>query len=91
MTTACPAPGPAGLFPAAARETDRYRPGEMINLPPPGDAARLAGFLREHLHWSVFWDKRHGVWRAAEDDPDSALYAESPDIDSVLDYITAHS
>jgi len=63
----------------------------MTALPAPGDAARLAGFLREHPRWSVFWDKCHGVWRAAEDDPDSALYAESRDLDTVLGYITAHS
>ena len=63
----------------------------MISLPAPGDASRLAGFLHEHPRWSVFWDKAHGVWRAAEDDPDSALYAESRDIDTVLSYITAHS
>jgi hypothetical protein len=41
-------------------------------LPAPGDAARLARFLQDHQCWSIFWDKRHGVWRAAEDDPDSA-------------------
>ena len=63
----------------------------MTALPSPGDAARLAGLLREYPRWSLFWDKRYGVWRVAEDDPDSALYAESPDIDTVLGYITAHS
>ncbi len=63
----------------------------MIRLPAPGDAARLARVLREHPHWSVFLDKKHGVWRAAEDDPDSALYAESRDLDTVIAYITAHS
>jgi hypothetical protein len=63
----------------------------MTGVPAPADAARLTGFLREHPRWSVFWDKRHGVWRAAEDDPDSALYAESQDVDVVIGYITAHS
>jgi hypothetical protein len=91
MTTTRPAPAPAGLVPAAAWETNRHRPGTMITVPPPGDAARLAGFLAEHPSWSVFWDKRQCVWRAAEDDPDSALYAESRDLDTVLGYITAHS
>jgi hypothetical protein len=62
----------------------------MTGLPAPADAARLARFLREHPRWSVFWDKRHQVWRAAEDDPDSALYAESADVDVVIGYITAH-
>ena len=61
----------------------------MILLPAPGDPARLAGFLSEHPRWSVFWDKKHGVWRAAEDDPDSALYTESRDLDTVIRYITA--
>ena len=65
--------------------------GQMIRLPPPGDAARLAEFLSGRPSWSLFWDKRHGVWRAAEDDPDSALYAESPDLAEVIAYITAHS
>jgi hypothetical protein len=63
----------------------------MISLPAPGDAARLTGVLREHPRWSFFWDKRHAVWRAAEDDPDSALYAGSRDLDTVLSYVTAHS
>ena len=63
----------------------------MIMLPAPADAARLARVLHDHPRWSFFWDKRHGVWRAAEDDPDSALYAESRDLDTVLGYITTHS
>ena len=32
-----------------------------------------------------------GVWRVAEDDPDSDLYAESSDADTVIGYITAHA
>jgi hypothetical protein len=63
----------------------------MISLLAPGDAARLAGFLHEYPSWSVFWDKRQCVWRAAEDDPDSDLYAQSPDLDTVISYITSHS
>jgi hypothetical protein len=39
----------------------------------------------------VFWDKRYGLWRVAEDDPDSELYAESADTDAVLGYMTTHS
>jgi hypothetical protein len=62
----------------------------MTALPAPGDPARLAGFLPAQPRWSVFWDKKHGVWRAAEDDPDSELYAENPDLDTVISYITAH-
>jgi hypothetical protein len=60
-------------------------------LPAPDEVARLTRFLRGHPRWSVFWDKAHGVWRAAEDDPDSALYAEGPDVDTVIGYISAHT
>ena len=52
---------------------------------------RRARALGRHPHWSVFWDKRQCLWRAAEDDPDSELYTESPDADAVMGYITAHS
>jgi hypothetical protein len=31
------------------------------------------------------------VWRVAEDDPDSDLYAESQDAETVISYIAAHS
>ena len=63
----------------------------MIILPAPAEAARLTGFLHRHPRWSAFWDKRYGVWRVAEDDPDSCLYAESPDLDTVISYITIHA
>ena len=63
----------------------------MTSLPTPEDAARLSSVLREHQRWSAFWDKRHGVWRVAEDDPDSSLYAESRDVDTVIGYIAAHA
>jgi hypothetical protein len=63
----------------------------MTILPAPADAARLTSFLRHHPRWSAFWDKQYGVWRAAEDDPDSSLYAESRDLDTVISYITAHA
>jgi hypothetical protein len=60
-----------------------------MTLPAPDDAARLTTIVRQHPRWSFFWDKKHGVWRAAEDDPDSALYTESRDLDAVIGYITA--
>jgi len=63
----------------------------MTGMPPPWEAARIAGVLQDHQRWSVFWDKRHRVWRAAEDDPDSDLYAESRDANAVIGYIVAHS
>ena len=62
----------------------------MINLPTPCAAARLAAFLEDRLSWSAFWDKQSGLWRVAEDDPDSDLYAESRDADVVIRYIAAH-
>jgi hypothetical protein len=43
----------------------------MTNQPAPEDAALLTGVLREHQQWSVFWDPKYHLWRAAEDDPDS--------------------
>ena len=46
--------------------------------PPAADVPRLAAFLDGHPGWSAFWDKRYGLWRAAEDDPGSVLYAETP-------------
>ena len=63
----------------------------MTVLPPPGDASRVSCFLADHSRWSAWWDKKHGLWRVAEDDPDSDLYAESSDADTVMDYITAHA
>ena len=60
-------------------------------LPPPADAARISRFLADHPRWSAYWDKKYGVWRAAEDDPDSDLYVESTDADTVIDFITAHA
>jgi hypothetical protein len=61
----------------------------MTSLPAPGAAEQLTSFLQQHPWWSAFWDKRCGVWRIAEDDPDSALYAESADAAEVLSVPTA--
>ena len=63
----------------------------MPNIPPPGQAAQITCFLHDHPRWSVFWDKRYGIWRAAEDDPDSDLYAEHSDADVVIRYMISHS
>jgi hypothetical protein len=63
----------------------------MTNQPAPEDAALLIGILREHQQWSVFWDPEYHLWRAAEDDPDSDLYVESPDAATVIRHITTHS
>jgi hypothetical protein len=63
----------------------------MAVLPPTSDASRVSCFLAGHPRWSVWRDKKHGLWRVAEDDPDSDLYAESSDADTVIGYITAHA
>jgi hypothetical protein len=60
-------------------------------LPPDADAARIVCLLADHPRWSAYWDKKHGLWRVAEDDPDSDLYAESSDADTVISYIVAHA
>lgn len=64
---------------------------ELTTLPTPYAASRIAAFLAENPSWSAFWDKRCGVWRVAEDDPDSDLYAESPEADPVIGYMSANS
>jgi hypothetical protein len=72
----------------AADSADAARPRCQ---PPAADATRLAAFLYRHPGWSAFWDPRYGLWRAAEDDPGSVLYAETPDADAVMTYISSHS
>ncbi|MGH3200602.1 MAG: hypothetical protein ACRDOA_11240 [Streptosporangiaceae bacterium] len=67
------------------------RPVPVTSPPAPAAAARIMCVVRDHPSWSVFWDKAHAVWRAAEDDPDSDLYAESSDPGTVISYIQAHS
>ena len=63
----------------------------MTSLPVPGAAAQITNFLQQHPWWSAFWDKKYGVWRVAEDDPDSDLYAEASDADTLIGYITRHA
>jgi hypothetical protein len=63
----------------------------MTTLPTPYAAAKIAAFLSEHLSWSAFWDKQAGLWRVAEDDPDSDLYAASRDAEAVIRYMSAHA
>jgi hypothetical protein len=70
------------------------RPGQVTrrDQPSPGGGRRAShGILRDHPRWSAFWDKRYGLWRVAEDDPDSDLYAESSQATTVIAYIQAHS
>ena len=62
----------------------------MTSLPAPGAAEQITSFLHQHPWWSAFWDKEYAVWRVAEDDPDSNLYAESADATEVLSYMAAH-
>ena len=63
----------------------------MVNLPTPFAAAKIAAFLAEHLCWTAYWDKRSGLWRVSQDDPDSALYTASRDADAVIEYMAKHS
>lgn len=88
-----PAPGAtpqatAAVIAAVLNAVSPASPGRPLRS-PHAEAARLAGFLRYRPGWSVFWDPRYGLWRAAEDDPGSVLYAETPDADAVISYITA--
>jgi hypothetical protein len=64
---------------------------DATSLPTPYAAAQIAAFLAEHLSWTAFWDKREGVWRVSENDPDSQLYAASHDADTVIRYMAANS
>jgi hypothetical protein len=97
--TATPAASPqaaATVITAVLNAARLTRPASVpapaaFRRPPHSDAARLAGFLRRHPSWSAFWDPRYGLWRAAEDDPGSLLYAETPDADAVISYITSRS
>lgn len=63
----------------------------MTNLPTPYAAAKIAAFLADHLSWTAYWDKQHGLWRVSQDDPDSDLYATSRDADAVIEYMATHS
>lgn len=63
----------------------------MTKPPTPYAAARIAAFLADHPSWSAWWDKRYGLWRVAEDDTDSDLYAESRDANVVIRYMQTHS
>jgi hypothetical protein len=63
----------------------------MTNLTTPYAAAKIAAFLAEHLSWTAYWDKQHGLWRVSQDDPDSGLYATSRDADAVIEYMATHS
>ncbi len=63
----------------------------MTSLPTPYAAAQIAAFLDDHLSLSAWWDKQYGLWRVAEDDPGSDLYAESRDADVVIRYMQAHT
>ena len=86
--------GPGRLFPGQMRAgtaSGRSRREHMTKLPDHGDALRMAAFLESHPGWSAFWDKRDGVWRVAEDDPSSELYAESASAETVIDYMATHS
>ena len=91
---AAPGDGPGRPFPGEMRAgtvSGRSRREHMTKLPDHGDALRIVAFLESHPEWSAFWDKRNGVWRVAEDDPSSELYAESASADRVIDYMATNS
>jgi len=88
MTSPTPATGPARHGPP---RTPGHHPTPPASLPPPGAARQILRALRDHPSWSAYWDKRHAVWRVAEDDPGSDLYAESSDAATVIAYIQAHA
>jgi hypothetical protein len=59
-----------------------------------GPCARTGGAVgagNDHLSWTAYWDKRRGLWRVSQDDPDSDLYATSRDADAVIEYMATHS
>jgi hypothetical protein len=80
---------PDAIRPAGLRL--HHQPGPPGSPPAPDAAARVIRVVRDHPCWSVFWDKAYGVWRAADDDPDSGLYTESSSADAVIGYIQAHA
>ena len=75
----------------AGRASETARREQMTRLPDHGDVLRMAAFLEGHPGWSAFWDKRDGVWRAAEDDPSSELYIEDADASQVIDYMATNT
>jgi hypothetical protein len=85
MTCTRPAIRPAWPNPATTLVAS------VMVSPPPDAAVRISRVLADYPSWSVFWDKAYGVWRAAEDDPSSAWYAESSDADTVIGYIQSHA
>ena len=83
---------PSGVPSAGELEAPEPTAGDFgPNVPTPYAAARIAAFLDRNLCWTAFWDKSYRVWRVAENDPDSDLYAESRDADTVITYMAAHS
>ena len=78
--------GPGSASSAGELEAPEPTGVGQASLPTPYAAARIAAYLD-----MAFWDKHYRVWRVAENDPDSDLYAESRDADAVIKYMTAHS
>jgi hypothetical protein len=58
-------PAGASPGPGSAGET------RVTVLPPPADAARVSCFLADQPRRSIYWDKKYGLWRVAEDDPEA--------------------
>ena len=64
---------------------------DATSLPTPTPLPESPRSSPNTCPWSAFWDKREGVWRVSENDPDSELYAVSRDADTVLRYMAANS
>jgi hypothetical protein len=81
----------SGILPLVPVQRAGSAQAPAASRPCPEDAARIANFVREHPSWSAFWDKQGALWRVAEDDPDSSLYAASADASIVIGYMTMHA
>jgi hypothetical protein len=66
-------------------------PGSAGDLPPLGELIVDVPFWRHPCASGPFFSKRDGLWRVTENDPDSGLYAASPDADTVIAYMTTHT
>ena len=77
---------PAGAPPGPGSASEK----RMTILPSPEEASRIIPLPPRPGELVRVLGQKHGVWRVAEDDPDSDLYAECTDADTVIGYITAH-
>jgi hypothetical protein len=73
-------------------ETDGKRPGQgHLAGGRLHSAGRTGETHQEQSRQGAPVRPNPGVWHVAENDPDSGLYAESSDADTVIQYMTANS